>query len=70
MTDVVFFEKDGLTYAKGFLNQEGYSFYVLEGYSALFEEKVNALLGDDLQYYVEELDELPGGTRCPPEVPK
>ena len=73
MTDVLFFEKDGLTYAKGFFNQEGCSFYALKGYAELLYEKLEELgvlaPYSDTPTYVEELAELPGGTRCPPATP-
>ena len=73
MTDVLFFEKDGFTYAKGFFNQEGCSFYVLPGHKDVLYEKLEAM-GLMAPYsatptYVEELSDLPGGSRCPPEAP-
>ena len=35
MTNILWFEKDEITYAKGFFNQEGFSVYVLPGYEDL-----------------------------------
>ena len=66
MTDVLFFEKDGLTYAKGFITQEGFSVYVLPGYEETLREVLGATIG---KYYLDVTGDLPGGSRCPPEAP-
>lgn len=69
MTDILFFEEDGFTYAKGFFNQNGASFYVLPGHMDRFLEKVGVLgvdpLAEGADFYIEEINQLPGGTRCP-----
>jgi len=69
MEDIVCFTHEGKTYAKGFFNQNGHSFYVLRGHVTMFEERVETYLGTSAQYYLEISDELPGPEVCPPEVP-
>ncbi len=69
MEDIVYFTHEGRTYAKGFFNQNGHSFYVLPGHEELFERKVQAYLAPETKYHVEVLSELPGPDLCPPEVP-
>ncbi len=65
MSDIVYFVKDGLTYAKGFFNQNGFSFYVLKGHMDEFNKKLPVYLQEDQEYHVEELSELPGPSCCP-----
>jgi hypothetical protein len=62
MTNTLWFEKDGFTYAKGFINQNGFSVYVLPGYEGLLRETLGATLGN---YRLESTTTLPGRTRCP-----
>jgi hypothetical protein len=69
MEDIVYFTYENLTYAKGFFNQNGHSFYVLPGFEEMFAEKVNRYLGPDIKYHLEVLNELPGPELCPPTVP-
>lgn len=60
MVDIFRFEKDGVLYAKGFFNQEGLTFYVLKGYRATFYLAAENILRLGTDFYVEELDQLPG----------
>ena len=62
MTNTIWFEKDGFTYAKGFFNQEGFSLYVFPGYEDLLRKTLGATIG---YYRLESTPTLPGGTRCP-----
>lgn len=73
MTDILHFTDGGKTYAKGFFNQNGASFYVLPGFMDKFLDKVGVLgvdpLAEESDFFIEEISELPGPDRCPPEVP-
>lgn len=60
MVDVFRFEKGGLEYARGFLNQEGLSFYVVEGFEEDFYRVVENSLRMDTDYRVETVSALPG----------
>ena len=60
MVDIFRFEKDGVVYAKGFFNQEGLTFYVLTGRSKDFYLAAENILRMNTDFYVEELDTLPG----------
>jgi len=67
--DIVYFTHEGKTYAKGFFNQNGHSFYVLPGFEDRFQDKVDQYLGPEMTYHLEVLPELPGPDLCPPTVP-
>jgi len=63
MVDIFHFEKDGVVYAKGFFNQEGFTFYVLKGHARKFYTATENILRMDTNFRVEEVDELPGEGR-------
>jgi len=69
MEDIVYFTTNGKTYAKGFFNQNGHSFYILPGYEGMFDRQVKHYLGPDVEFYFEVIPHLPGPDLCPPEVP-
>ena len=60
MTNILCFEKDGVLYAKGFINQEGLSLYVLPGYRDVLEEALERVGQCEVWVPIEETPELPG----------
>jgi hypothetical protein len=60
MVDILRFEKDGVTYAKGFCNQEGRSFYVLPGYQGILDEALKKVGVNKAWHTFEETQSLPG----------
>ena len=57
-------DPDGLIYARGFVNQEGLTFYILRGFGELFNLEIVKYLTGDLEYRTEETDQLPGSSKA------
>jgi hypothetical protein len=60
MIDIFRFEKDGVTYAKGFSNQEGLSIYVLPGYRDTLEKTLKQMGQATAEAAIEETQGFPG----------
>ena len=60
MVDIITLERDGLVYAKGIVNQEGLTFYILSGFSDLFNEAIEAKVQPGIEFSTEEVGMLPG----------
>jgi hypothetical protein len=58
--DITYFTTNGHTWGKGFFNQNGHSFYVLQGFEEQFKAKVAQCLAPNVPYVVEFSGSLPG----------
>lgn len=60
MVDIIRLENDGETYAKGFINQEGLTFYILKEQERRFWDNP---IANELSFQFEVVETLPGGSR-------